>query len=89
MSASQLDSLAGTAPKRRDFVETFVSLLIRAVWTVALLCALYAVVDFRASWSAQTGAPQQAALAAYELVWAVIPYCLARAFTAIVGKSQG
>ncbi|MGA2880579.1 MAG: hypothetical protein ABSG13_16650 [Bryobacteraceae bacterium] len=89
MDTIQLDSVVAPAPKKQDFVAMFISALIRVVWSGALLCALYAVVDFRTSWSAQTGAPQQAALAAYELAWAVIPYCLARSFAAVVGKSQG
>ena len=35
-----------------------------------------------------TGAPQEAALAAMSLVFAVIPYCFARAFQEIIRKEE-
>lgn len=66
----------------------FFSVFIRLTWAASLLCAAFAMLDFVTGWSVQQGAPQQAALAAYTMAWAVIPYCLARAFASVVGKSQ-
>lgn len=36
---------------------TFSSVMIRLAWAAALLCAVFAMLDFLASWSVQQGAP--------------------------------
>jgi hypothetical protein len=58
--------------------------LARLVWAVAAMCSVVGGVEFVLDWSSATGAPQQAVIAAVALVWAVIPYCFARAVTGVV-----
>jgi hypothetical protein len=58
--------------------------LARLVWALAALGSLVGGVEFALDWSSATGAPQQAVIAAMALVWAVIPYCFARAVTGVI-----
>lgn len=51
------------------------------MWVVTIIMSLIgAIIGFTGMHTA-TSAPQEAAAAAMGLAWAVIPYCIARAFT--------
>jgi hypothetical protein len=54
----------------------------RALWAIALLGSAFAGVNYWLTYSAQQeiSAPQLAALAAESLVYAIVPYVLARAW---------
>ena len=58
--------------------------LARLVWALAALGSVVGGVEFALDWSSANGAPQQAVIAATALVWAVIPYCFARAVTQVI-----
>jgi hypothetical protein len=51
---------------------------------VAALGSVVGGVECALDWSSATGAPQQAVIAAIALVWAVLPYCFARAITGVI-----
>ncbi len=59
-------------------------------WVIALLAAIIAIPVFVIGMSLSDGAPQEAAVSAVALVIAIVPYCLARAMSEILGpdKSQ-
>lgn len=78
----------GTGVAPDDKGSKIISAFIRIVWVFPLLGAAYSSVYFLSSWDAQKSAPQQAALAGYSIALAVLPYCLARAITSIIGKPQ-
>lgn len=61
--------------------------LARLVWTLAALGSVVGAVELLIEWSAASGAPQQAVIAAAALAWAVIPYCFARAITGVIKGS--
>lgn len=56
-------------------------------WVLSACGALMGAFTFMEIWI-QTGAPQQAAVAAMAIGWAVIPYCLARAVSEILGRIE-
>lgn len=58
--------------------------IVRSVWVLPLIGAIVGIVEFISAWGAQDSSPKQAALAAFAIAWAVIPYCLARAIIGIV-----
>jgi hypothetical protein len=58
--------------------------LARLVWALAALGSIAGGVELALDWSSAAGAPQQAVIAAVPLVWAVIPYCFARAVTGVI-----
>jgi ABC-type transport system involved in cytochrome c biogenesis permease subunit len=58
----------------------------RLLFLLPLASAAWACFYLSVNWDAQKGAPQQAALAAYTLAWAVIPYCFAGAFAGLAGR---
>jgi hypothetical protein len=69
-------------------MSRFISGLIRVVWICPLLGAGFSIVNLATNWDAQKSAPQQAAFAGFVTAWTVLPYCFARAVTAILGRSQ-
>jgi hypothetical protein len=58
--------------------------VIRFVWVLPALGSVVGGAEFVLSWSAATGAPQQAVIAAMALAWAILPYCFARAVVGVI-----
>jgi len=51
------------------------------MWVVTIIMSLIGGLIGFSGMQAATSAPQEAAAAAMGLAWAVIPYCIAKAFT--------
>jgi hypothetical protein len=58
--------------------------LARLVWVFAALGSLVGATELVLDWSSATGAPQQLVIVAVALGWTVLPYCFARAVTAVI-----
>jgi hypothetical protein len=58
--------------------------LARLAWALAALGSVVGGVEFALDWSSANGAPQQGVIAATALVWALLPYCFARAVTGVI-----
>lgn len=55
------------------------------VWFVVAICAVVAIFEGRAGWSAAESSPQQAAAMSQAIAIATIPYVLGRAVEKFVG----
>jgi hypothetical protein len=60
----------------------------KIAFIIAMLCALFGLIDMLANLDQAGSAPQQAAAAAMGCAWAVIPYCIARAVQEIARPSE-
>lgn len=52
----------------------------KILWTICILCGVVGVLEGIVGMYNAESAPQQAAGAAMGIAWAVIPYCICRAF---------